>query len=359
MKKNRLLSFFGFLIGLLIFTSCENLDDLSNLGLRPNILAPALKTEIDVYDFDKLLNQNSTYIISFSEISNAFSLPVSPGTSIPYTPEITFAAPTPSKYLSIFNIAERIFLDTVNVTLSFKNTLPVSILPDTRFVLRDSANPSKVLFSHQIPTGTKVLPGEDYLFNFISSKDVITSTLEFFVQDLHLEEGNNVTFSGDDFIINLNVKIITIDKAELKNNVSYKDTTVSKFEINIPNPGDTSAYSGSFSIFLTNKYPAGFDLTLELLDENENFIFSVFGDSSLFLEHAPLDAMGNVVGEKTTKKLNFLRIEDIRNINRVKKMRILVELLTPPTPQTVIINNVTTIDMLITADIKIDPTNAQ
>ncbi len=359
MKNATLLSIFGFLIGLTIITSCENLDDLADLGLRPNILAPALKTEIDVYDFDKLLNQNSKYVIPFSEIANESPVTITPGTTVPFTPEMTFSDPLPSQYLNIFDIAERIFLDTVNATLTFKNTFPVSILPNTRFVLRDSANPSNILFSHQIPTGTKVSPGEEYRFDFISSKDTVESTLEFFVDDLHLEEGNNVTFTGEDFVVNLNVKVVDIDKAELKNNVSYKDTAVHLFNINIPNPEDTSAYSGSLSIFLTNKYPAGFDLRLELLDENENFIFSVFGDSSLFLNHAPLDPNGNVVGETTTEKLNFIKVEDIRNLNAVKKMRVMVELLTPPTPETVILNEVTTIDLLITADIKIDPSNAQ
>lgn len=359
MKKTILLSLFGFLVGLTIITSCENLDDLADLGLRPNILAPALKTEIDVYDFDKLLNQNSQYIIPFSAIADESPIPINSGTTIPFFPGYDGSGVVlPSQYLNIFDIAEKIYLDTINATLSFVNTFPVSILPETRFVLRDSANQT-IIFDHTILEGTKVLPNEKYIVNFIRSKEVIQSTLEFFVRDIHLDEGTNVTFSGDDFIVNLNVKVVDIDKAELKNNVSYKDTAIHAFEINIPNPGDTSAYSGSLSIFLTNKYPAGFDLRLELLDENENFIFSIFGDSSLFLKNAPLDAGGNVIGETTTEKINFINVQDINNLNAVKKMRVMVELLTPPTPETVILNEVTTIDLLITADIKIDPSNAQ
>ncbi len=352
MKKATLISIFGFLVGLIVITSCENLDDLADLGLRPNILAPALKTEIDVYDFDKLLNQNSEYRISPSDVG------IPPGTTFPSFPGYNGdGIKLPSQYLNIFDIAEKIYLDTINATLSFTNTFPVSILPHTRFVLRDSANPNTILFNDSIPTGTKVLPGETYTVNFVRSKEIVQSTLEFFVQDLHLEEGNNVTFSGEDFVINLNVKVVDIDKVELKNNVTYNDTTISDFNINIPNPGDTSAYSGSLSIFLTNKYPAGFDLRLELLDENENFIFSVFGDSSLFLENAPLDAGGNVVGEKTTEKLNFIRVEDISNLNLVKKMRVMVKLITPNTPKTIILDEVSAIDLLITANIKIDPSN--
>ena len=358
MKNRLILPITGFLAFFIMLCSCENLDDLSDLGLRPHILAPALKTEIDVYDFDRLLNQNTEYIISASTVTGETGFPAD--VPVPFFPGYDGTGEKfESQYLSIFEIAHRIFLDTINATLSFTNTFPVSILPNTRFILRDSANPSNILFDHTLPPGTKVLPGEPYSFKFIRSKDTIASTLEFYVQDLKLDQGTNVTFNDEDFVVNLNIKVVDIEKAELKNNVSYTDTATHPFDINIPNPEDTSAYSGGLSIFLTNKYPAGFDLQLELLDENNQLIYNIFGDSSLFLANAPLDINGNVIGQTTAEKINFIKVEDINNLNLVKKMRVSVTLITPPTPEIVILNEVTTIALLITADIKVNPEKGQ
>ena len=351
MKKRILYSLAGVCTLLFTLTACENLDELSNLGLRPHILAPALKTEIDIYDFERLLTQTTEYEVAINQ------LPLG-NTPFPFFPKTTIPGKLPSEYLNIFEIANKIALDTLRATLSFDNIFPVPIEPNTRIVLRDSANPSKVLLNHVI--NRSVPSGDNYEFQLIRSSDIITSTLELYMEDLTLGSGTNVTFNDDDiFVLKVSVDLIDLNYVELKNDVSYSDVAIHPFNINIPDAADTSAYSGSLSIFLTNKYPAGFLLQMDLLDENENTVFKVFGDSSLFVENAPVDPnTGVVIGETIADKLKFIKVEDISNLNNVKKMRVGVTLKTPSSPNKLILSEITTIDMLITADIQVDPSKS-
>lgn len=353
--RNKLLLTVAVVTSLLFtLSSCEDLDELADLGLRPHILAPALKTEIDIYDFEKLLTQNTEYAVSVSNIPSApttVALPF-PG----YGP----SSELPPEYLNIFEIANEIVLEELVATISFNNIFPVDILPNTTIILKDSVSGTPIL-THVLDEA--VAPGETYSIPLKKSDITISSTLALSMDKLTLASSNGepVQFSNDDFILNLAVELIDLDYVELKNDISYSDIAIHPFDLNIPDAADTSAYSGSLSIFLTNKYPANFDLRMDLLDENENLIYQVFGDSSFFVQHAPLNDDGTVILEKATEasKIDFINVADINNLNNVKKMRVEVVLKTPSAPTKLILSEITTIDMLVTADIKVDPSKSE
>lgn len=352
MRKSTLLSCAAILSLLFTFTSCEDLDELADLGLRPHILAPVLKTEIDIYDFEKLLTQTTDYEISMGNI------PFPTGVNIPVFPGFGPSPELPAEYLNIFDIANEIVLEELIATISFNNTFPTAILEGTTIILKDSTNGNEIL-THVLPVGTKVQPGETYSIP-VNKEDIsISSTIAISMDKLTLDQGTNVTFSNEDFVVIVDVELIDLDYVNLKNNVSYEDIAIQAFDLNISDAADTSAYSGSLSIFLTNKYPAGFNLKMDLLDENNQTVFKIFGDSSLYVEHAPLDANGNVIGETIAEKIDFISVEDISNLNTVKNMRIEVVLNTPSAPNQLILSEITTIDMLVTADIKIDPSKTE
>ena len=349
--RNKLLYSVAVVITLLFtLSSCEGLDDLAELGLRPHILAPALKTEIDIYDFEKLLTQSTDYNV---EIGN---IPVVTGTTIPYFPGYGPSSELPPEYLNIFDIANEIKLEELVATISFNNNFPVSILPGTTILLQDSANGNEFL-THVLQD--TVYPGTVFSIPVKKQNITISSTIALSIDKLTLDEGFFVEFSDEDFIVNLNITLIDLDQVSLKNDIEYEDVAIHPFDINIPDAGDTSAYTGTLSIFLTNKYPAGFELKMDLLDKDDNTIFKIFGDSSLFVEHATLNADGFVIGATSAQKLDFINIENINNLNTVEKMRVAVVLKTPPSPSKAILTEITTIDMLVTTDIKIDPTKAQ
>lgn len=349
--RNKLLYSAAIVITFLFtLTSCEELDELADLGLRPHILAPALKTEIDIYDFEKLLTQSTDYEV---EIGN---IPVVTGVTIPYFPGYGPSNELPPEYLSIFDIANEIKLDELVATMSFNNNFPVSILPGTTILLKDSANGNEIL-THILQD--TVFPGEVFSVPVKKQNITISSTIALSIDKLTLDEGFFVEFSDEDFILNVNIELIDLDQVSLKNDIEYADVAIHPFDLNIPEADDTTAYTGSLSIFLTNKYPAGFDLKMDLLDENNNLVFQIFGDSSLYVEHAILDNDGYVIQSTSAQKLDFINIEDINNLNSVKNMRVSVILKTPSAPSKAILTEITTIDMLVTTDIKVDPNKAQ
>lgn len=352
MRKTFVYTIIGALVCSLMFTSCENLDDLEKYGFQPEILAPALKTEIDIYDFERLLTQTTDYTISPGDLSSLSGVPFPVDVPVPDNL-------IPSEYMNIFDFAEKIFTDTVRATISFDNIFPVAIKAGTRILVRDSSDASKVLIDHSI--ASDVPSGGSYVIPIVRGADTISSTLEITMTDFVFVGTGNLTpvnFPNQDFTVVLNVTLIDLDHVELKNNVSYEDSATHPFSIDIPNAADTAAYSGALSLFITNKYPTGFDLRLDLLDDNGDLVFPLFGDSSLFVEHAPLDATGRVIGQTVAEKVNFINVTDINNLNEVTQMRIGVTLKTPSSPSTVILDEITTIDMLITADIAVDPSKA-
>lgn len=352
MKKQILYSLACVCAFLFSLTSCENLDDLSNLGLRPHILAPALKTEIDIYDFERLLTQNTQYEVAISNIPTAPTI-----IALPF-PGYGPSSELPPEYLNIFDIAHTIVLDELVATISFNNIFPVDILPNTTIVLKDSTTGTPFL-THVLTE--PVAPGATYSIPVKKSNLTISSTIALSMDKLTLASSTTpVLFSNDDFILNLNVHLIDLDYVQLKNDVSYADVAIHPFDINIPNAEDTSAYSGSLSIFLTNKYPANFELKMDLLDENENLVYQIFGDSALFVAHAPLNDDGTVKLDQATEssKIDFISVSDINNLNSVKKMRVGVVLKTPSAPSKLILSEITSIDMLVTADIQVDPSKS-
>ena len=350
-----------YLLILLVFAlaGCK-VDELKDLGIKPNILGPVVKTTIDYEDFEDLTFGQTQYEIG-ANTNLSDTLPDQAfQTAVIIPPFKLEGQKFPSEFLELGEYAERILIDTANIVISFENTFPFPIGADTRIVIRDEADTSNIVVDHAVRED--VPSGESYFFSVKPSDLLISNTLEIFVIDFQSPGTNEPTQVDEDaeLAITIEVKILVIDRAEILPNKQYEIENVSDFEIDI-DTNDTQAYSGLLWFKLDNGFPTEVDLELEALDENDNITYKFFNDSIqngvLSLPAGATDGIGNVIAKTSSGWLELLNLqnEDIQKIVEARKLRIKGTFITPNGPDAIyIIDAESAVDLVITADITID-----
>lgn len=335
-----------------------NTDELKDLGIKPNILGPVVKTTIDYTDFEDLTFGQTEYEIganaNLSEIIQAFQTPI---IIPPFGP---IEEPFPSEFLELGEYAERVLIDTANIEISFLNSFPFPIGKDTRIVIRDEDDTSNVIVDHAILND--VPPDERYFFSIMPNDLLVSNTLEIFVVDFQ-SPGTEDTTTVDEnaeLSILIEVKILVIDRAEILPDKEYDIENTSDFELDI-DTNDTQAYDGILWFKLENGFPTSIDLEIEILDENDIVTFKFFSDSVrsgvLTIDAGATDGVGNVINNTSTGwfELFNLNNQDIQLLVDGKKMRVKGKFVTPDGPDPIyIIDRESAVDLVITADLTID-----
>lgn len=340
--------------------SCENLDTFADLGWQPEILGPVVNTNVNYYDFEDLINSQKDYTVNAGSIPGA-----DPGTQLPFMPAFGPLPKFPSEYLNLFEYASLVQIDSLNATITFENVFPVPIGQGTRIVIRDSINPSIVVLDHEID---RDVPADSlYTIQILEEDLTITTTLELFVDDFQSPGSTEpVTFEEEELIIQLKIEFIKVDYAEVNPNIYYEITDTLGFDIGTIEETDYAAYSGNLFMFVTNSFPTAIDLELIFQDENNNPIDTLFTEDP-FNGLYTIDAgevntsTGVVISPVESDKVTLLNIdEDIESISKAKFIAVRAAFKTGPTPpESYIIDEESTFNLLITADIAIDPSKVQ
>lgn len=319
-----------------------------------------LKTRIDFYDFDDLTFGQTDYEVRAqanlgSNIPN-FGIPV----PIPsFGPLSAF----PSEFLQIGNFVNQVRIDTSDVTISFSNTFPFPIGAGTEIVIRDSANTSTELVRHVIPND--LASGAPFELDVQVNNLLISNTLEIFVDQFQTPGTTtpvNVN-TTDELAITVTVNLLVIDFAEILPDIDYSIDVATEFSLDL-DTADFAAYTGSLFMFVDNAFPTNMNLQIALLDADSNIVFTFFEDlpnETFQLAIGAVDGAGNVIEPSSSGKVELFQFDDnLENIQRLNQGEIMSISASFDTPNATvapvfILEDSSAIDLLITADIQIDP----
>lgn len=356
---------------LILLVSCD-LDQFEEYGWKPTLLGPLLKTRIDYYDLEELIEIRTEYDINVGTLEDAS------GNNYPENEEVDVdeidpLGKFPSQFRSMFTtddgqtFVKSAIIQEFKARASFNNVFPIPIGAGTRIVIRDSENTDNVLLTH--PIDTDVAPGESYAIDIdIFDETEVSGTLEFFIIDFQSPGGDNVTFTGEDFIVHFEVDLLNIKEVNLVPDLSYAIERSNPFSLEIEE-GDVDAYDGSIYLWVTNAFPTQFDLSIALLDSSggsEEVIHEFFmtdeeegdGNGMYTIEAADLDGQGNVVNPKESDRITLVEIKDIPEISRANKIRITGTFSTGVDYDQYVLTDETYIDILITTKMQIDASKA-
>lgn len=343
--------------------SCENLDTFAELGWKPEILGPIVNTNVNYYDFEELINSRKEYTVNAGSMPEEYANPPFP---LPFIPPFGPMEKFESQYLNIFTYANKVKIDSLDATISFVNTFPIPIGAGTRIVMRDSVDTNKVVLDHTIERDVE--SGDSYDIELVNAdQHEITSTLELYVDDFQSPGTDGpAKFNNEELIITLTVEFLKIDYAEIKPNIVYQISDTVAFDIGTIDTSDYAAYSGNLFMFVENSFPTSIDLELILQDELNNPIDTFFTDdpfNGLYTIEAGAvnQSTGEVISGVESEKVTLLDLDnDIESISSAKFIAVRAVLRTGPNPpEFYVMNENSTFNLLITADIAIDPSKVQ
>lgn len=364
--------FASVLLALVLLASCD-LNQFEEYGWKPTLLGPLLKTRIDYYDLEDLVDIRTEYDI------NAGDLEDDDGNKYPENQEIDVPPfgplpKFPSQYRKMFTtddgetFVQSAIIERFKAQASFNNVFPIPIGEGTRLVIRDSANTDNIILDH--PIERDVAPGETYSIDInIEEVTEITGTLEFYIEDFQSPGKDNITFTGEDFIVNFEVELLDIKELNLVPDLSYSIERSNPFELNIEE-GEVDAYDGSIYLWVTNAFPTQFDLSIALIDSTggtDEVVHQFFmdeegegnGNGLYTIDAAELDDDGRVLNPVESDRVTLVEIKDVPELNRANKIRVSGVFKTDQAPPAqYVLTDQTYIDVLITTKMQIDPSKA-
>lgn len=338
----RLYKILFFIISSILIYGCKPIDP-EKIDWKPEILAPIVKSNLELYDFEDLIFSGTAYNV------DAGSLPI-PG----YIPNIPIPVPPisnlslPADYLKLSTFFNLIVVDSAAITINFNNVFPIPIGQNTRLTIRDSV--SKELIADHF-TNREVPPGEKYEFDFLIFDKKISQTLEIKIEEFNSPGGSNLIFTDETLIINVFIQFVNLDWVEVENDVNYSDTSYSDIDFSLD--GDSDPYTGTLSLFLDNNFPTEFKLRLDLYDDADNFIYSFFGTDGVTVDRGVVDPGGNVIENTKFELLDFIHTDDIPLIESAKKIQIIADFSTGSTPTVNIIDEESYIELIISGNVEV------
>lgn len=336
------LKFSTVFIILTIF-SCKPIDP-EKIDWKPEVLGPVLKSNLEIYDFEELIFSNTAYEV---EAGNLQIPGYAPNIPLPIVPPINGIS-LPSEYLRLSEFFNLVVIDSADIDINFNNVFPIPIEKGTKLTIKDSI--TKELIAEHLIT-RDVAPNENYEFDFLIFNKSVSQTLEIQIEEFYSPGGQNVTFDNETLIVNVEIEFVNIDWVEILNDVSYSDTSTTEIDFN--SDGSTDPFNGTLSLFLENNFPCDFRLQMDLYDDNDNFIYSFFGDEGVLVERGIVDPGGNVIENTKFELLDFIHTDDIPLIENATKLQVKANFLTRETPNINIVDETSYIELIITTNTEI------
>ena len=349
------------LLGTISFSSCFKEPEVDPDEIRDNwetdILAPIMRTRMFIEDAANLADVQSNVVIDAATINPLWSGPM----IVPAVSGLSTQA-KPSEF-GITEYFERVYTDTLNMTVTLTNNLPIPINRGTILVYRNKETQSiiaKKLLDKDVE------PGESYEFEFLiynegNNPPLVESDIQFYLEDFRTSgsEGQIVDFSGGNVQFEFILNWIKINEILINSDKQFADTIEFGFEID-GNGTDTllkQAFDGKLLVFMESGMPLNVLWSMDLVDENDDFLMD-FGSQDIDLDPAETDhATGEVTKMQETKIEIALDPESIDKLMKARKVKAYYDINTLGLGSggVVRINENSFIDIQVVADLLIRP----
>lgn len=272
-------------------------------------------------------------IKELSKVKTSFEMPpidigYTSGTQV-NVPPINITAVGPYKQ-PLSNWIHSIQFDTLDIKLSFTNAFPIAISAGTQFSFRRSDNtsdPTNIIYQHTLPQD--IQPAQQYEFDVQVFNNSVTDTIYLFLEQFASPGGNNVTFSATPCKIEVEVKVIDIQKVELFPNKSVveRDTIDIEFGDEETNSGplDTSSHA-TVNFYVDHAMPIHTSAQIYFLDPNTNLVTDSLLTPAVSAVGCNTDANGDPLNVNTSKTSLYISHTRIENIKKAKKAIIVFRL---------------------------------
>lgn len=299
------------LCAFLVLTSCFKEPDLDVKAVQDdwnfNLLAPLVRTDMFIEDAANLSNVSGNVVIEAVTISPLWAGPA----IVPAASGLSTES-KPSEF-AITEYFEKIYTDTLNMTVTLNNNLPITIGKGTVLVYRNKDEQSIIA---KKALDKDVAPGEEYEFEFLIYHDgvgdppLVESDIQFYLEDFRTEgtEGKIVDFDGASVTFNFQMNWIRIAEILVNSGQQFKDTINLAFESNDSLNTDSilqDAIAGKITLFLKSGMPLNVKWDMDLIDENGNFIMGLTSND-IDLDAAVVD---NATGDVNEYRETALVIE--------------------------------------------------
>lgn len=315
------------LCAFVVLTSCFKEPDMDLNSVREdwnfNLLAPLIRTDMFIEDAANLSNVSGNVVIEAATISPLWSGPaiVPPASGLSTESK-------PSEF-AITEYFEKIYTDTLNMTVTLNNNLPITIGKGTVLVYRNKDEQSIIA---KKALDKDVAPGEEYEFEFLIYHDgvgeppLVESDIQFYLEDFRTEgtEGQIVDFDGKSVTFNFKMNWVRIAEILVNADQQFKDTLNLAFESNDSFNTDgvlQDAIAGKITLYLKSGMPLNVDWDMDLLDENNNFIMNLT-NNDIDLDAALVDnATGDVTEFRETALVIDLDEEYLDGLQKTRTIR--------------------------------------
>ncbi|MCB0737973.1 MAG: hypothetical protein KDC92_10705 [Bacteroidetes bacterium] len=308
----------------LVLTSCFKDPEIDPNQIandwETDILAPIMRTRMFLEDAANLSDVASTVKIASSTLNPLWNGPM-------FVPPVSglSSESAPSEF-GITDYFQKIYTDTLNMTVTLTNELPIPINRGTILVFRNKEVGS-IISKRELDKD--VLPGENYQFEFLiynegNNPPLVESTIEFYLEDFRTQgsDGKIVDFTNTSVRFEFLLNWIRIHEILVNSDQQFADTLQFDFELDIENDSlFNQAAEGKLIAFLESGMPLNILWEMDILDENGDFLMN-FGDQDINLPPAKTDNTTGVVLENQKTKIEItLNETELDKLSRARKIR--------------------------------------
>ncbi|GEM_PF-5460820 len=302
-----------YLLFLLLLGACiPNVNRNVQVEWQPEFLGPVAFTQLTPDAVAASIEPKAQYLMDAADLGIPGYQTGSP-VNVPALGPLNL----PASYESLSSMINTLEADEAVFTLSFQNNMPVNIKQGTRIVAFDSAT-QNIIFDHIIDRD--IVPGDSYSNSETAYQKVLSSSWGMQIRDFRSDGGSNVQFSGSPLIVRYKLKIIRFLKATLNpgKEFSFDFTT----DITLPSADSLNVRDihGFLSLFIDNNLPAEVELSLQLLNQQNDTLYRFFNGLPALIPSAQLDAQGNTVAPVPTDFPEIVSLDTLQTFTDVTRL---------------------------------------
>jgi hypothetical protein len=298
-------------------SSCRKDTDTAFDG---NWLFPIAKGDLSMNSLSELKNLDYHIQIPALSIGQPVNFPVtSPGLQLKYVGPFG---------VQITDWLKRVDIDSLEFSGTLNNFFPIPIGAGTKVTMRTTrdTNSSNIAGVALIPA--QVPPGGLFSFDIKVTKKTLNDSVFFFLDDFNSPAYSNVVFSSSPTKLDIRLKVITADYAEIYTNRNFYSVDTADFSAGSKDNlssgsngsvSDTSV-SGTINVFLDNSLPANVVAQLYFLDVTRTQIIDSLFAPNLKTGGSGTDPAGNplnTISSKTTVPVTRKKVDNIKKASYV------------------------------------------
>lgn len=312
-KKTPIILLFSTLV---LFGACKK--ELSFDKWKPDLLAPLVKSTLQVKDVAQLDNRSWTQTVPSADIGYMPFVEVD-------VPELDIPLVGPYPY-TLSDVVTFIDVDTADFRISFMNRYPITIATGTQIVFRTSASASSesnVILRHTV--SRDIVPDSEYVIDTLLTNKTIRSDIYLSIEHFKSPGGQFITFSSQPTEISFEIRFLSVYTVGLKTNNMMEIADSADLESwDSQDDYDDSTAMGKLSLYFTNSLPINVHFQLYFFDEGYSMLLdSIYtGSGSMYAPGGQTDAQGEPIGTPQENRYDITLTES--RLSRIRSARHIV-----------------------------------